>query len=202
MSRIGLFGGTFNPPHLAHLRLATLAAEQCSLDEIIIMPTFLPPHKQASQLLSGEERMELCKYTFTSSVFSFSDFELKKGGKSYTVETLRHLKGTNPGDTLFLIIGSDMLLSFDRWFCWQEILQLSRLIVLSREDEITQSELSAYAERVLHLNEEEYDVLNCAPQMLSSTEIREKLQRGEDVSSFLTPKAYQRILEKGYYRWT
>lgn len=202
MSRIGLFGGTFNPPHLAHLRLATLAAEQYSLDEIIIMPTFLPPHKQASQLLSGEERMELCKCTFTSSVFSFSDFELKKGGKSYTVETLRHLKKSNPGDTLFLIVGSDMLLSFDRWYCWQEILQLSRLIVLSREDEITQSELSAYAERVLHLNRNEYDVLNCAPQTLSSTIIREKLQRGEDVSSFLTPKAYQRILEKGYYRWT
>ena len=202
MKRVGLFGGTFNPPHLAHLRLATLAAEQCALDEIIIMPTFLPPHKQALQLLSGEERMELCRRTFTSSVFTFSDFELKKGGKSYTVETLRHLKETNPGDELFLIIGSDMLLSFDRWYCWQEILQLCRLIVLSREDEITQGELSAFAENVLQLDPNAYDVLNCAPQTLSSTMIREKLQRGEDVSSYLTPKAYQRIIEKGYYRWT
>ena len=200
MRRIGLFGGTFNPPHLAHRRLALEAVHACALDEVIIMPTFLPPHKEPSSLLSGDARMELCRCTFQESCFSFSDFELKKGGKSYTVETLRHLKTVYPSDRLFLIIGSDMLLTFDRWYCWKEILLLSTLIVLSREPSITEEMLCTYAHDALGLKDHEFHVLHCEPQTMSSTFIRTLLQNDEDASAFLTEDAHQLILEKGYYR--
>ena len=199
MRRIGVFGGTFNPPHVAHYRLALEAVRECALDEVIIMPTFLPPHKQTELLLPGEVRMELCKLTFTDRCFSFSDYELNQGGKSYTVKTLRHLKALYPGDRLFLIIGSDMLLSFDRWFRWQEILSLCTLIVLSRESSVSTNALTAFAKDRLQLSEGGFYILQCPPQELSSTQIRAMLHNGEDVSSFLIDDALQLILEKGYY---
>lgn len=200
MSRIGLFGGTFNPPHNAHHRLALEATQACALDKVIIMPTYLPPHKSATELLSGRDRLELCRRTFTEDCFSFSDYELNKGGKSYTVETLRHLKAQLPEDEFFLIVGSDMLLSFDRWYCWQEILTLCSLIVLSREEDISRQDLMDYAENTLHLAPEEFHVLTCPPQTLSSTQIRTMLQNGEDVSPFLSESALRLIKEKGYYQ--
>ena len=199
MKRVGIFGGTFNPPHEAHHRLAMEAVRSCALDEVIVVPTFLPPHKQTKTLLPGEARLELCKFTFTEPIFSFSDFELNKGGKSYTVETLRHFKAERPDELLFLILGSDMLLSFDRWYCWQEILSLCSLIVLTREHDITNEKLASYAREVLHLRNNAYHILQSPAQELSSTEIRALLRQGADVSRFLAQRAYQRILEKGYY---
>lgn len=199
MKRIGMFGGTFNPPHNAHHRLALEAVRACALDEVIIMPTFMPPHKDSESLLSGDARMELCRRTFTESCFSFSDYELKKGGKSYTVETMRYLNSLYPDDKLFLIVGSDMLLSFDRWYCWREILSLSSLIVLSRDDSISVQSLTQYAKERLHLDESDVYILDCQPQILSSTAIRSMLQNGEDVSECLSDAALQLILEKGYY---
>ncbi len=200
MKRIGVFGGTFNPPHVAHHRLALEAVRQCALDEVIIMPTFLPPHKQSEMLLPGEARMDLCRLTFTENIFSFSDYELNKGGKSYTVETLRHLKTHYLDDRLFLIVGSDMLLSFDRWYCWQEILSLCTLIVLSRESSVSVEALTAFAKERLRLSDGDFYVLQSLPQELSSTLIRSMLHNGEDVSSCLSAGALRLISEKGYYQ--
>ena len=200
MRRIGIFGGTFNPPHVAHHRLALEAVRECALDEVIIMPTFLPPHKDADSLLPGEARLELCRCTFTEPCFSFSDYELNKGGRSYTVETLRHLKALYPDDLLFFIIGSDMLLSFDQWYCWNEILSMCSLIVLSRETSVSVEEMLAFAKDKRHLSETEIHVLHCLPQTLSSTAIRIMLRNGEDVSGLLTEDTLRLIREKGYYR--
>lgn len=200
MRRIGVFGGTFNPPHTAHHRLALEAVRECALDEVFIMPTFLPPHKDADALLPGEDRMELCRRTFTEPCFSFSDYELSKGGRSYTVETLRYLKALYPDDSFYLIIGSDMLLSFDQWYCWQEILSLCSLIVLSRETSISEEELLTYAKERLQLSETDIHVLHCMPQTLSSTAIRTMLRNGEDVSGLLSEDALRLIREKGFYQ--
>jgi nicotinate-nucleotide adenylyltransferase len=199
MRRIGLFGGTFNPPHVGHLRLATVAADAAALDMVILMPANVPPHKQAPDLASGEDRLALCRATFRDPRFIVSDMELRRKGKSYTVDTLRALQDCYPADRLFLIIGSDMLLSFDRWFCWQEILSLCSLLVLSREPSITPAMLRAYAVDTLGLTEEDFRILETEPLELSSTAIRAAIAAGEDASAALTDAAYAYIREKGLY---
>lgn len=200
MRRIGLFGGTFNPPHVGHLRLASLAADAAQLDMVIIMPASVPPHKEAPGLATGEDRIALCRRTFTDPRFIVSDMELRRAGKSYTVETLRALHDCYPKDKLYLIIGSDMLLSFDRWFCWEEILSLCSLLVLSRENDLSPQMLRDYASQTLGLTEDEgFRILETAPLELSSTMIRERITKGEDAAAFLTPQAYAYIKEKGLY---
>ena len=89
MSRIGVFGGTFNPPHLGHLRLAQAAKAQCALDTVLIMPANIPPHKQAHDLVAGDDRLALCRLTFADEGFVVSDLELRRTGKSISPETLR-----------------------------------------------------------------------------------------------------------------
>lgn len=201
MSRIGVFGGTFNPPHLGHLRLAQAAKAQCALDTVLIMPANIPPHKDAADLISSDDRLALCRLTFADDGFVVSDLELRRTGKSYTVDTMHALRDAFPGDELFLIIGSDMLLSFDRWYRWQEILSLCTLIVLSRDDDISPDTLRVYANETLGLTEgESYHVLLLEPMELSSTMIRETIRQGGDASDYLTAQATAYIKEKGLYQ--
>jgi len=201
MSRIGVFGGTFNPPHLGHLRLAQAAKVQCALDTVLIMPANIPPHKEAHDLIGSFDRLELCRLTFADDGFVVSDLELRRTGKSYTVDTMYALRDAYPDDELFLIIGSDMLLSFDRWYRWREILSLCKLIVLSRDDEISPDTLRSFACETLGLAEGEgYFVLELPPMELSSTMIRETIRQGGDASAFLTAQSNAYLKEKGLYR--
>ncbi len=201
MSRIGVFGGTFNPPHLGHLRLAQAAKAQCALDTVLIMPANIPPHKDAADLISSDDRLALCRLTFADDGFVVSDLELRRTGKSYTVDTLHALRDAYPGDELFLIIGSDMLLTFDRWYRWQEILSLCTLIVLSRDDAVSPETLRMYANETLGLTEGEgYHVLLLEPMELSSTMIRETIRLGGDASGCLTAQANAYLKKKGLYR--
>ena len=201
MSRIGVFGGTFNPPHLGHLRLAQAAKAQCALDTVLIMPANIPPHKDAADLISSDDRLALCRLTFADDGFVVSDLELRRTGKSYTVDTMHALRDAYPGDELFLIIGSDMLLSFDRWYRWQEILSLCTLIVLSRDDAVSPETLCSFACETLGLSKGEgYFVLELPPMELSSTMIRETIRLGGDASGCLTAQANAYLKEKGLYR--
>ena len=199
MRRIGLFGGTFNPPHKAHLRLAEKALEGARLDRVLIMPAFVPPHKEAKELLSGADRLELCRRTFCGEKFEISDLELRRKGKSYTVETLEELKKLYPGDEFFLIIGSDMLLSFDRWYRFEEILKMAKLCVMTRERAVSRKMLSEYCKNTLKLSQEDFIILDCDAFELSSTEVRQKAKEGENLSSLLTEKANEYIKEKSFY---
>ena len=127
--KIGVFGGTFNPVHLGHLNCLKSVAEQAGLDKMIVMPDRIPPHKQAEDLASSEDRLNMCRLAFADiPCVEISDWELKQEGKSYSVITLRHLKEIYPHDKLFFIMGSDMLLSFEEWYQYKEILSLSALI--------------------------------------------------------------------------
>ena len=200
--RLGVFGGTFNPPHLAHKYLALQAAAAANLDRVLIIPDATPPHKIAKDLVSGEDRLELCRRTFSSPLFDVSDMELRRSRKSYTIDTLREIKETLRPDELFLIIGSDMLLSFHQWREYQAILSLCRLIVLSRETAISVSDLAAYAQDVLGLAERRGEILllSVPTQELSSTEIRRRLAAGAPVDGLLEPDAIAYIIEKGLYQ--
>ena len=200
--RIGLFGGTFNPPHIGHLHLALEAVKQASLDRVIVMPANIPPHKEAHDLCSGEDRLALCRATFTDELFEISDFELRQDGKSYTVNTLRALRETMPGDELFLIVGSDMFLSFHQWREYRAILSMCKLIVLSRETEISAEILRDYAQETLGLFEQNGDFILISADIvkLSSSEIRERIRTGCSVCGLVAEQAETYMQEKGLYR--
>ncbi len=185
--RIGIFGGTFNPPHCGHKNLALNIKEKAELDNIIIIPTFTPPHKEGKDLASGEHRIKMCEMMFTEDFFTVSDMEIKRQDKSYTYYTLLELRQSHPDDELFLIIGSDMLLSFHTWFRYEDILSMVTLCVATREDKVNYSELLTYSHNTLGLGEGEIIIADIEPYECSSTDVRKRISSGLD-AAFMTGK--------------
>lgn len=190
--KIGVFGGTFNPPHNGHVRLAKAAADELKLDKLLVIPSCIPPHKIAAKLADGQERLEMCRLAFGCDPrFEVSPMELERGSRSYTVETLRELKALYPDSELYFIVGSDMLESFDKWYLWQEILSLSVLCAASREEGYSPdlSRFGKLAERI--------KIITLDPLEVSSTQIRNST--GEVSSELLDPKVAAYIREHGLY---
>lgn len=180
--KIGIFGGTFNPPHNTHVKIVQTAKEQLGLDKVIVMPCGDPPHKTCE--VSSDVRFELARLAF-SHIAEISDYELKKSGKSYTVETLRHVAEQYRGAELYLVIGYDSLKNFGKWYRPAEIAELATLAVASRGKRAT-------PKRTVQRIEEKYGakvvLLEKQADTVSSTELRLRYQFGLSNSEF-TPKA-------------
>ena len=132
--RLGIFGGTFNPPHMGHIRLVTAIADKLQLDHVLIIPASVPPHKHVLNLARSRDRFEMCRLSFEGDRrFSVSDTELLRVGKSYTYDTLCEIKKKYPDAELFLIVGSDMLATFDEWYRYHDILMMCTLCAASRK---------------------------------------------------------------------
>ena len=192
MERIGLFGGSFNPIHNGHLHLAQTVHQQCGLDRMLLMPSGTAPHKSSDAYAPAADRLAMCRLAAEPYPWlEVSDYELTKPGKSYTVETLRYLHSCFPEDALFLLTGSDMLLSFDSWYCWQEILTLAGLLCVSRgtepEDVLRQkaAELSSYGQ---------VTVVHAKPLPMSSSQIRHKIELCRKFSCYLPENVVQYIM--------
>lgn len=198
--RIGIFGGTFNPPHYGHLRLAEEMKNAASLDKILIIPTSTPPHKVSSDLAGETERLNMCRLMFNREYFEVSDIEVRRKGKSYSIDTVTELKSLYPDDELHLIIGSDMLLSFHKWYRYDEILENVTLCVATRENDISYDELNFYAENVLHLKSKDYLISPITAFVCSSTEVRNKIRAGENTDSLLPKKIRDYIMENNLYK--
>lgn len=191
---IGIFGGSFNPPHIGHVRLATAAADALGLDQVLIMPACIPPHKLPAALASGADRLEMCRLAFGADPrFTVSDLELQRGSRSYTVETLRTLREMYPAAELWFIAGSDMLATFRQWYRWEEILSLARLCAASREAGF-RPDLSGFTTE----QRARITVLPLAPLEASSTEVREAL-RSETPTALLDPQVAAYIKARGLY---
>ena len=133
MARIGLFGGSFNPIHSGHINLAVSVMEKLMLDKVIFIPSGLAPHKSSSEYADSADRLEMCRLaTEEYESFEVSDYEINKSGKSYSVYTVEHFRKIFPDDELFLMVGSDMLLTFDTWFRYEDILKNAVLAAVSR----------------------------------------------------------------------
>ena len=197
--RIGIYGGSFNPVHLGHKHLADTMCEKLNLDKCIIMPAFVSPFKaDKKSSVTAADRFRMCELAFSEDNYVVSDLEIAKGETSYTVNTLTALKEQYPDDELFLIIGSDMLLSFDRWYRWQDILKKCTLCAVSRCDDDPLQELEDFAE--MHLRQEgNVLILPFSPLVVSSTLLREKIRNGEDTNEFLHPDVQKYIQEHKLY---
>ena len=114
--RIAIFGGSFDPVHNEHVRVAENAIKTLGLDRLIVMPANIPPHKKTGRLSYGKARLDMCKLAISHlDCVEISDYELNKGGTSYTFETCRYYKETYPGAQLFWLVGTDMLRDFPTW---------------------------------------------------------------------------------------
>ena len=194
--RIGILGGTFDPPHKGHLYLGENFADALSLDRVLVIPAAIPPHKAEKKLSSDEDRLEMCRLAFYDDVFEVTDLELRREGKSYTVDTLALLRAEYPDDDFYLLIGSDMLLYFDKWYRWRDIKSMCTLCSFSRSDE-DYALLRDYAENVLGGG---VLLLDQPPMEISSTEVRRRVRAGEEIGELVPEAVEEYIRERGLYR--
>lgn len=193
-------GGTFNPIHNGHLILAEQAREYCDLDEVLFMPSGNSYLKERDQIPDGKIRLSMTALAIEDNpYFSLSDMEVCREGPTYTCETLKELKKQHPEVTYYFIVGADNLFSIETWWKPEEIFAACTLIAAARGDKEESSLLKKaeelrenYNAGILLLPERKFDV--------SSTEIREKVKRGESVRYLLPDKVISYIETNRLYR--
>lgn len=196
--RIGIFGGAFNPVHNGHLNIADAFYEALSLDKLLFIPTAKPPHKSDTGLLSGEDRVNMLRLAVEKKPYEISTIEFERNDKSYTYDTLIELKKLYPDSEFFLIIGADQIIHFDKWYRYEDILGMVTLCTSARENEEEKQLIIESAKR-LGIKDSFY-MSDRAVIRVSSSEIRDKIKHGSDVSSLLPKKVFDYISEKGLYR--
>jgi nicotinate-nucleotide adenylyltransferase len=185
--RIGIFGGSFDPPHNGHISIATHAAEHLNLDRTFLVPSSVPPHKLEQELSSPEDRLAMCRLAVMDSpLLSVSDVELRREGVSYSVDTLNGFSQLFPGSELFMLIGMDNYLEFHLWRDPALILELATVVVMDRPGYRSLLKDSPQASRIRRVEAPQIDV--------SSTQIRRLVRRGEPISG-LVPRSVEEYID-------
>jgi len=199
-ARVGILGGTFNPPHVGHLICAQEALDRLGLDRVVLMPARRPPHKQVDEDPGADARHAMCEAAVAGDErFAVSRLELDREGRSYTVDTLRALHDQHPQDDLTFIVGGDMARSLPTWREPEAVLELAALAVAERagseRDEI-RGELRALrgasAERVRFFEMPRIDV--------SSSLVRERVASGRPIRYLVPDAVADAIAQNGWYR--
>jgi nicotinate-nucleotide adenylyltransferase len=200
--RVGVFGGTFDPVHIAHLILAEQCRDQAKLDQVLFIPASTPPHKQRYNITPFGQRVEMLSLAISGqAAFRINELEKDRAGPSFTADTLTQLHRAMPGNEWFFILGSDSVRDLPMWYQPRRILELAALLVVARADfgMLSEAELRA----ALKL-EPEFP-LRCqtveAPLIgVSSSDIRQRLACGRSVR-YLVPRAVEAFIEdKKLYR--
>jgi len=197
--RLGIYGGTFDPVHYAHLLAAEQCREQCRLDEVWFIPAAVPPHKPARGISAGEARAEMLEVAVAGhSQFRVDCRELEREGLSYTVDTLADLRAEDPTRELFLLLGADSVADFGTWREPERILELATLMAVNRGR--ARPDLSGFEarfgpaalDRVLQVEMPAVD--------LAATDLRERVRTGRSIR-FMTPRGVEAyIAQHGLYR--
>lgn len=190
MRRIGILGGTFDPIHIGHLILAQEAHIRLRLDKVVFVPAATPPHKDPQSVAPASHRLHMVELAVSGDPrFEVSDVELRRPGRSYTVDTLRHMRRLWPDVQLFLLIGVDNLKELTTWKEYEALFQLSRIVVAYRPGTEPGGELT---ERVRFLP---------IPMVaISASEIRARVAKGEPIRYLVPPEVEWYIREQGLYR--
>lgn len=189
---IALYGGTFNPPHIGHVKFAQEFARLIKPKRFFVIPDFRPPHKVMDTISpSPMDRLEMCRLAF-GHIAEISDFEVINERTSYTIDTLKHFKGLFPTEKLMFLIGDDMLRGFKKWYMYREILSLCTLAVANR-NALSRDELEKYATE-LRDDGGEVIILDFDATVISSTEIR-----SGDMYGGVTNEVYKYIKKRGLY---
>lgn len=211
--KIGIMGGTFNPPHLAHLSCAREAEATCHLDRIVFIPANDPPHKLLDNSIPFDMRCEMTRLAISGFPrFELSTIEGERQGKSYSIDTLVLLAQRFQTAELYFIIGSDSFLELGTWHRYAEIVRTCHLVVLERPGKETESPLqllpvairgefrySSESRRLLHSSGKEIIFITGTPRAVSSTEIRSMVRTGQAVSHLVPPAVEEYILTQRIY---
>lgn len=198
--KIGIYGGTFDPPHLGHMEAARAAIAVLGLDKLIFIPAKQPPHKALSaESATPEQRLEMTRLMadglLLPGITSVSDLELNRTGKSYTVDTLRVLKARFPEDELWLLMGTDMFLTLQTWYQAEEIMKLAGIAAFART-ESDSGEMMDIQGRYLSEN---YGARVCIVQLPKIREISSTQVRAKKSGEGLWPPVWGYILREGLY---
>ena len=193
MSLTAIFGGTFNPIHKGHYEMIKALNASDRVSKILIMPAKMPPHKSADFLASDEDRLNMCKIVADDfKKATVLDIEFKREGKSYTYDTVKILKDIYKDDQLAFVCGGDMLVYFDKWYKYEELMKMLPFIVFSRTS-TNADEFSSCAERFEKMGMQ-IILMNDNIPNVSSTNFRD-----DKTSSLLPQKVYDYIKERGLY---
>ena len=198
--KTGIYGGTFNPIHRGHIHLLEEFTKRLSLDRVLLIPTRVPPHKAAPDLASGEDRLQMCRLAVGGRPhLQISDLELRREGKSFTAETLEELRELFPQDEFYLLMGEDMFLTVEHWYRPETIFSLAAVCATPR---------SLHGMGKLQMKQDEYQIrygarcfLEDIPYLpVSSTQVREWVRMGKDITPLVPEAVADFIRERGIYR--
>ena len=200
MLRVGIYGGAFAPIHKGHVEAAKAFMSQMWLDVLFVIPTGQSAHKEMDKSATSEDRMEMCRLAFEGiDGVIISDIEIRRAGESYSIDTLREMCGEDR--RLFMLCGTDMMLTLGEWHDAAEIFQLSYPVYIRREND---RDLDA---KIIEKNTEyfekygKYVIKLDAPVVdISSSEIRRMIRDGDDVSPYMDQRVLEYISEKGLYK--
>jgi nicotinate-nucleotide adenylyltransferase len=211
--KIGILGGTFNPIHNAHLRVAETTLDRLGLNRILFVPAATPPHKPLDGDISYEHRRKMVELAIADNPhFTVSDIEQQRGGTSYTIETLRELRHSSPVDEFFFIIGSDSFQEISSWYSVADIFSTANIVVVERPEAII-TDLTAplpvairsefcyiHPEmRLTHRSGFSVFYLPDTPLAISSSAVRQLVREGRSIR-YLVPEGVSRyISEKGIF---
>lgn len=202
MKKIGILGGTFNPIHIGHLLLAQYALEQAELDKILLMPSGQSYMKKDIYILPAAERLKLTELSVQGQpCFEVSDMEIRRGGYTYTYETLESLREEHPQDQFYFIIGADCLYSIEKWKKPEKIFAACTILSAVRED----MDMERLKEQAAHLKlqyEADIRLLQFPRIDISSSEIRDRVRQGKSIRHMVPFKVEKYILEKQVYNET
>jgi nicotinate-nucleotide adenylyltransferase len=191
--RIGVFGGTFDPPHIGHLLLASDAREALQLDRLIFVPAGVQPFKvETPPVASGQDRLEMVRLAIGNDAnYAVDDTEITRKGLSFTVDTLEYLAGRHVGSQFFFLLGQDAAAGFRQWRNPERILEIATLALMMR---------SGSEDAVGWRNFEGLVTVSPRRVDVSSTEIRERLRAGKSIKGFVPESVEQFIEARGLYR--
>jgi nicotinate-nucleotide adenylyltransferase len=215
--RLGILGGTFNPIHLGHLAAAEEIRDRLKLEKVLFIPAFIPPHKDDEVMPSAIQRQEMIRLAVKGNAhFAVSDIEIRRGGVSYTIDTIEAMRQTHPGAELHFITGLDSFLEIKTWKEWERLLTLCSFVVLSREGHRFR-DIAGLG--ILNVPEQELMMLDAREKTelvvtsggvrvslemipfldISSTDIRQRVRNGRSIKYHLPEPVEHYIIENKLY---
>jgi len=190
VKRVGILGGTFNPVHIGHLAIAQTAADKMDLEKVIFVPCNIPPHKNPGHVASARDRYNMVRLAIKgNALFALSDFEIKKPGTSYTIDTLRYFQGIYRSDAkLFFVIGGDTLTQLKKWRFIGDVLKIATFIVVNRPGRFRKTS----------------NIPHCSVSMpgidISSSYVRQCIVQGRTIKYFVPENVSGYIQKKKLYQ--
>lgn len=186
--KVGILGGTFNPPHVGHLIIADQVKDQLGLEKVLFIPTAIPPHKNKKETLSASHRQAMLEMSIQDNAsFEIDTTELNRGGKSYTFETIKALKERNPDTEFYFIIGADMVKDLPNWYKIEELIHEVQFVAVNRPT----YDLSTNFPVIM---------VDVPDIVISSSLIRQKVKDDCTIKYLVTPETHEYIESEGLYK--